>query len=59
MVKAGVAREVMELIFVFSLWFLRLLMFIKLNVICDWIFKLLAPEIFCYLPAKITGFRVL
>jgi hypothetical protein len=29
------------------------------NVICDWIFKLLAPEIFCYLPAKITGFRVL
>ncbi len=30
MVKAGVAREVMELIFVFFLWFLRLLMFIKL-----------------------------
>jgi hypothetical protein len=29
------------------------------NVIFDWIFKVLAPEFFCYLPAKITGFRVL
>jgi hypothetical protein len=29
------------------------------NVICDWIFTMLAPEKFCYLLAKITGFRVL